>query len=706
MRAAGRFGVVVATFCITAAIAALLRFVVSPHDAPPAQRVDPDLPLPAAMPEAVLPGFHDAHPRLPFPSQTDLAAIEIRNRDWFTRHARRATSGKGDLYSAILLAAIGRDAVDLAELHRLLLERPYGFRGNGVWLIAVGYDWLYARWTPEQREALGRHLLGGCAAVVGAIREQRLSPYNVYLYNRPLQSLTACAIAVYRDYPEAAPLMNFAHAYWHDFVLPVWRQVMGPNGGWHEGGEYVGIGIGQAMYTVPALWRQATGEDAFAALPGLAGMLDFLVQRTRPDGTQIRLGDAGVFRRDSPDRVPLSIEYDHAAAYSLGGCPKRLEPTAEPWGPLTRPDLCDPLARTRRPLAHHFAGIGLLIARDSWDDDATLVTFKAGDNFWSHSHLDQGSFTIDRRGALAIDSGLYGSSYGSDHHLNYTYQTIAHNTIVVHDPEDTVPMPSGDATRAIANDGGQRRVGSGWGIGPAPIDAREWVEKQESFHTATTLGVHLAEDLSIVSADLTPAYTNALSGKGTFAARTRRVEGLVRTFGYDAGNDIVVVHDRLRLSRPDLQARWLLHGSRQPIVAGNSFIVPGAGGIDLHGTVLLPLDARIEVVGGPGFEYFVAGGNYDEDGAVARRAARRPEAEPGAWRLEVSPPNATDEVEYLVVLAPVANGDPASTVTAAAAGPDSYRIGRGGEARSWRFTPTEITVTHGSDSIHVATSAR
>ena len=156
-----------------------------------------------------------------------------------------------------------------------------------------------------------------CNYEIKLIREQRLSPYNVILYNAPLQALMACAIATYRDDPRADPVMNFTADLWLKRVLPVWRQVMGQHGGWHEGGEYVGIGIGQAIYELPAMWRRATGEDLFAREPGIRGFLDFLVYRTRPDGTHFRWGDGAWFDRIVPDATPLALEFRDAAAYSL-----------------------------------------------------------------------------------------------------------------------------------------------------------------------------------------------------------------------------------------------------------------------------------------------------------------------------------------------------------------------------------------------------
>ncbi len=82
---------------------------------------------------------------------------------------------------------------------------------------------------------------------------------------------------------------------------------MGQYADLHEGGEYVGIGVGQAVHTVPAMWWRATGEDLFRGMPGLREFHDFLLYRTRPDGSHFRWGDAGFFDRRVPDRVALAV---------------------------------------------------------------------------------------------------------------------------------------------------------------------------------------------------------------------------------------------------------------------------------------------------------------------------------------------------------------------------------------------------------------
>lgn len=629
----------------------------------------PQLPPGHELPAVSLPDFRKAHPRLPSPTASELSSLVSNNPEFLRQVRNQANRGSGGIEAAVLQELLEPGGVDLDVLHRRLMNLEFSWRGHEQGkALALAYDWLYPRWSQSQRERLQDKLAEGCDYLIGVIRKERLSPYNVFLYNSPFQALMACSLALYGDDPRGEPVMRFTYDLWKNRVLPVWRQVMGKNGGWHEGGEYVGIGIGQAIHEVPAMWRSATGEDLFASEPGIRGFLDFLVYRTRPDGTHFRWGDGAFFDKIVSDATPLALEYRNAAAYSLRPPRKAAAPSGWPWGPFTDPALVDPMAAAKLPLTRYFDGISMLVARSDWSPEATYVTFKAGDNYWSHSHLDQGAFTIYRGGELAIDSGLYGPKYGSDHHMNYTYQTIAHNTITVTDPDDTVPAPAnaGEKPRPIANDGGQRRIGSGWGVEAAPLDLTEWEAKRDIYHTATIERLFDQDGLTVAVADITPAYSNEHSGTGTFSHRTRRVERFWRTFGYDRVDDVVVIFDQVTATKASFRKRWLLHTVEEPQIARDAFSVQispqkrmGHGGGRLEGMVLLPKEAEIHSIGGRGFEFFVDDRNYDENGTLpaAIKKLGPNNGEPGAWRIEVTPPQDAIDDRFLVVLLPTVLGE-------------------------------------------------
>lgn len=683
-------------------IAAVAMF--SPRNPIQASAAGPTFPPPEEIQPVNLPAFRERHPRLPHPTPDELAQLAAENPGYLHSRVKRANDGQGAPDAVIFSAFVDPKTQDLRSLHERLLSIRFSERGdNQVKQLAQAYDWLHAQWTPAQRDSLRDKLADGCAFVIDYIRRERLSPYNVILYNSPLQALMACSIALYGEHPRSEAFMAFTHDLWIKRVLPVWRQVFGGSGGWHEGGEYVAVGIGQAVYTLPAMWRAATGEDLFGSEPGLRGFLDFLVYRTRPDGSQFRWGDGGFFGREGVDVAPLALTYRHAAAYSRLNTPRRTSPTGWPWGPLTDSTLNDPRAIEALPRSRLFDGIGLIVARSDWSPDATYVSFKAGDNYWSHSHLDQGAFTIYKGGPLAIDSGAYGPRYGSDHHLNYSYQTIAHNTITVTDPEDHAAMATREGARPIANDGGQRRVGSGWGIEPAPLDLDEWLARRDLYHTGRLVRTLDEDDLTVAVADLTPAYHHPRAAAGELSHRTPRVERAWRVFAYDRQDDVVVVYDDVRATTAGFRKRWLLHSIEAPLVDAAGFTLaipaqarPGRGGGQLRGHVLLPRERHLLTIGGPGFEFYIDGKNYDEDGtlwASLRQGEHAPE--PGAWRIELTPAQSANDDRFLVVMLPTGLGaQPPHRVRLLE---DGARIGCEvvGPHRTtrWWFTPGEMGVS-------------
>ncbi|NOQ15588.1 MAG: DUF4962 domain-containing protein [Methyloprofundus sp.] len=627
------------------------------------------LPEIADLPAAHFPYFKTTHPRLPAPSYDDVISLTDHNKNFFRRHRDLAKRGK--LYSRTLIARIFPGEIDIYKLFSDLMALKFSWRGHQQTKpLALAYDWLYEQWTPEQRIQLREKVKSACEYQIKVINKEALSPYNVYLYNSPFQAMVAAALAVHTDIPAAEDkCMRFTHDYWMNRALPVWQQIMGKNGGWHEGGEYVGVGIGQAIYQVPAMWRSATGQDLFKTESGIKGFLDFLIYRTRPDGTHMRWGDSLFFDRKSPDKTALAIEYKHKAAYSLGGCPKPFNPSLEPWGPLTTDVLCDPQSINKMPLARHFDGIGMVMARSDWTSEATYVVFKAGNNYWSHSHLDQGAFTIYKGGPLAIDSGLYGPRYGSDHHMNYSYQSIAHNVITVTDNNDNLLLPDKKDKkkfREIANDGGQRRIGSGWGKS-APMDLTDWLNKKDTYQAGKITKYYADGDFVIAIADLTAAYTNKKSGSDTFRDRTRRVERYWRTFVYDRTNDIILIFDNITAANANFTKRSIFHTINQPYLHNNKVVAqtyyrekyPTQKGGTLEATILFPKQAFINIVGGKNKKFLVQNKNYDENGGIDAYLKKRDKNSPelGAWRVEVIPPLAQQTDYFLTVYNPKLPGE-------------------------------------------------
>lgn len=72
--------------------------------------------------------------------------------------------------------------------------------------------------------------------------------------------------------------------------------------------------------------------------------------------------------------------------------------------------------------------IGLVIIRNSWEVDSTLLAVKCGYT-WNHAHADAGSFVLFHRGRpIIIDSG--NCSYAREEYKSYYCQSVAHNVVL------------------------------------------------------------------------------------------------------------------------------------------------------------------------------------------------------------------------------------------------------------------------------------
>ena len=121
--------------------------------------------------------------------------------------------------------------------------------------------------------------------------------------------------------------------------------------------------------------------------------------------------------------------------------------------------------------------------------------------------MDAGAFQIYYKGALAIDSGIYtGSSgrYGSPHCCNYYWRTIAHNCLLVHDPNEEFR-----SSRGYGNDGGQRLPNNR--SEPRTLDVL--LDEENGYRTGNVLahGFGPTADkplYTILTSDITAAYSD------------------------------------------------------------------------------------------------------------------------------------------------------------------------------------------------------
>ena len=255
--------------------------------------------------------------------------------------------------------------------------------------------------------------------------------------------------------------------------------------------------------------------------------------------------------------------------------------------------------------------------RSGSGDDDTYALFCGGGSLRSHRHYDATHFTIFKKGFLALDSGTRMGN--TDNLQNYYAQTVAHNCILIKMPGEA-PSPYWNG-EVYGQAGGQNKT-----IG--------------SEITAFETNPHF----TYVAADATPVYN------------AEKCALMVRQFLF-LPPDHFVVFDRVTSTRADYAKTWLMHHANKPVVDGSTWRSDQDRGRILVRT-LLPEDATLEKVGGPGREFVADGVNYAIDAGPSKLIVENkypigrmhyeevPELM-GRWRMEVRPGVARKEDLFL-----------------------------------------------------------
>lgn len=547
----------------------------------------------------------------------------------------------------------GRTAVE--EMLDTLRKTNFGrkndlSRASGSMLMvgAIVYDWCYDLMTDEEKAEYIKEFIriaGTMECGYPPKRNEAIAGHgSEWMIMRDMLS---CGIAIYDEYPD---MYDYVREMLAEDYIPV-RNFIYKGKNYHQGTSYVNVRFANDMFCTWILSKLGA-KNLFAAEQQYV-MYDFLYRR-RSDGLVLPSGDENHIRNGwksyaLPNMLASSYYRDSYLAYDFER-KQGLEPHCLIFALLWRDFELKGTPPDDLPLSMYSGTpFGWMLARTSWGDDSVIAEMKVNENFvGNHQHLDGGSFQIYYKGPLALDSGLYqgtGGGYNCANNKNYTKRTIAHNSILVYDPDEvfeTYNYGGEDKTATAANDGGQRMPGKGWDT------CRSFEDLLGEDYTVGKVMAHgfgpslQKPDYSFLKGDITKAY----SGK---------VKDVKRSFVFlNLKNSKVpaamVIFDHVVSSNPDFRKIWLLHSIEEPEISSNSFTVKrtldGDSGM-LKCDVLLPENHRLEKIGGKGKEFWVFGENYE-----SYPTANRPDVakEYGQWRVELSPAKADTEDCFLNVI--------------------------------------------------------
>jgi Heparinase II/III-like protein len=576
------------------------------------------------------------------------------------------------------------------------------------WLeaVALAYDWAYPLWTPRERTEMADWLRVEIDQWVDGDRISRASPSPFRNDSaRGASGLVAAGLTLFDEEPyraSAQKALAYALSYYNEILQA--HQYAGADGGLTEGTFYGSLTAWSQAMAAEMLFTGAGISRGYrspffearlryaihAAWPGyVTNQFGLATHQPAPVFGDARRGPTGstLLHRATVLLLGKRLHDDEAARHAYAVVNRRETDRAYTrewglydlllWSPAVSPTMPTALAYRERTL-------GQIFARSDWSDGATWISFNAGPHLDTHQHYDAGNLTIHRGGVdLLVDSGSF-DAFGTRHWFNYYVRTVAHNTLLINDPEERWDrIWAGVPEDLTVNDGGQRTQAP---LTPAPT-LRQYLDNRDAYDHATIERYQAGEWGVYSKANLTNAYQNPRY-QSTRPNRVRnrvKVHHVGREVVYlrrrEGRRDGIVVFDRIVSADPSFRKAVLWH-VREPFTANGGFwrsvdegekVVTATSPLSVHTTAsfrqgdlngrarlfitVLPVDSvRVRQIGarpstGDRVDHQTFGTKHHhrhvKDYLVEDPKTSNPDTIAGATNRPEWPPNAPAEVEWL-----------------------------------------------------------
>ncbi len=303
--------------------------------------------------------------------------------------------------------------------------------------FALGYDWLYDRWSDAQRRVLRTAIATlGLRPGIKVYDSKKGWPRNENNWNQVCNGgLISGALAIADDEPQlAARVVREAIR-----SVPLAMRHYEPDGAGTEGVTYWSYGSGYNTVLLSSL-QTALGTDFGLSRIGAFGQSGYYQLYMSGAGRMaFDFADCGRSQVSGPQHFWLASMYDVPAfsrfrldALDDGARSSELDL-------LWFDDRGRGLDLASLPLDRYFRGAECISMRSGWTPDAIMIGIQAGDsmNLRGHRHLDLGTFILDALGERWImDSGVERETYMAHKHNNprYAYYRVraeGHNVPVL-----------------------------------------------------------------------------------------------------------------------------------------------------------------------------------------------------------------------------------------------------------------------------------
>ncbi|MDR0338598.1 MAG: heparinase II/III family protein [Planctomycetaceae bacterium] len=327
--------------------------------------------------------------------------------------------------------------------HRCFLDTAEMLLG-----VAVGYDWLYADLTSEQR-ILFRESIRNKGLVPGKEAYEKKVGWTKTRFNWNQVcsgGLTVGALAVADEEPQlAAWLLNKAAT-----GVQTAMDEFQPDGGTREGAGYWSYAVQYNVMMIAAL-QSALGTDfGLSGFPGFDQTGRFRIHFVTPLKTVFTFGDGGSTTNSNPVMFWFATQFnrpDYAGHDRMWFTPNK---PFHLWWFNESKDFGN------EPTSAHFQHAGLAFMRSSWEPNAVYVAVKGGSTATGHSHMELGHFQLIANERLWL-SDLGSVSYTKDYFHKekrwtfYRATNFAHNVPVIdgklQNPIGSAPITKFETTK-------------------------------------------------------------------------------------------------------------------------------------------------------------------------------------------------------------------------------------------------------------------
>jgi len=320
--------------------------------------------------------------------------------------------------------------------------------------LAIGYDWLYAIMSPEQREKVRRAIVEkGLKEGEKVYRKGTWWTKSSWNWNQVCNGgMTIGALAIADEEPELSRYII------EQAVQSIPRALVNyaPDGDWAEGPGYWSYATHYTVYMLAAL-ETALGTDfGLSKQPGFDRAGDFRIHVIGPSGLAFNFADGGARVGSAPIMLWLA---------------QRFQRPLYAWHELERVGAQSPLHLwwyfrpsanlEAEPTSRWFRNSDIVTMRTDWSDQAVFVGLKGGDNTVNHSHLELGSFVMDGLGVrwvldLGPDDYNLPGYFGAQRWTYYRLGTEGQNTLLFDGQNQN---PRAKAPVIAFYDGDQRKHG-------------------------------------------------------------------------------------------------------------------------------------------------------------------------------------------------------------------------------------------------------